>query len=166
MFFQSPLLGDSLNQRGKVGIPSQKRPLTLLQNHLTAPSTLNLFMNAQTKRSQPLLKWRYHPTILSKEDIPENHLVRVINDAVNRLDMNLFTKAYPGGGRDSYHPKMLLKVIIYAYTKRIYSSRQIAKAVRENIMFIWLAARQRRDNSPQHYFHGNYFVNLLKRAVL
>ncbi|MUT68081.1 transposase, partial [Paenibacillus sp. NEAU-GSW1] len=73
-----------------------------------------------------------------QEDIPENHLVRVINDEVNRLDMNLFTKAYPGGGRDSYHPKMLMKVIIYAYTQRIYSSRQIAKAVRENIMFMWL----------------------------
>lgn len=71
-----------------------------------------------------------------QEDIPENHLVRVINDAVNRLDTNLFTKAYPGGGRDSYHPKMLMKVIIYAYTQRIYSSRQIAKAVRENIMFM------------------------------
>jgi hypothetical protein len=35
------------------------------------------------------------------------------------------------GGSDSYHPKMLTKVIIYAYTQRIYSSRQIAKAVRE-----------------------------------
>jgi len=80
-----------------------------------------------------------------QEDIPENHLVRVINDAVNRLDMNLFTKAYPGGGRDSYHPKMLMKVVIYAYTQRVYSSRQIAKAVRENIMFMWLAARQRPD---------------------
>ncbi|GLX66987.1 hypothetical protein MU1_13310 [Paenibacillus glycanilyticus] len=70
-----------------------------------------------------------------QEDIPENHLLRVINDAVNRLDMKLS----PGGGRDSYHPKMLMKVVIYAYTQRIYSSRQIARAVRENIMFMWLA---------------------------
>lgn len=80
-----------------------------------------------------------------EEDIPANHLVRVVNAAVNRLDNAIFDAAYPGGGRDSYHPKMLTKVIIYAYTQRIYSSRQIAKAVRENIMFMWIAGRQRPD---------------------
>ncbi|OKP89856.1 transposase [Paenibacillus sp. P32E] len=60
-----------------------------------------------------------------EEDIPSTHLVRVVNAAVNRLDDAIFDAAYPGGGRDSYHPKMLTKVIIYAYTQRIYSSRQI-----------------------------------------
>ncbi|GGF95303.1 hypothetical protein ACFOHW_13715 [Paenibacillus abyssi] len=39
-----------------------------------------------------------------QEDIPENHLVRVINDAVNRLPMKIFTQAYPGGGRDQKIP--------------------------------------------------------------
>jgi transposase len=68
-------------------------------------------------------------------DIPPHHLVRIIHEAVNRLDDRIFSAAYPGGGRDSYHPKMFTKVIIYAYTQRIYFSRQIAKAVHENIMF-------------------------------
>ncbi|MBW4837915.1 MAG: IS1182 family transposase [Paenibacillaceae bacterium] len=80
-----------------------------------------------------------------EEDIPQNHAVRVVNAAVNRLSDNIFASAYPGGGRDSYHPKMLTKVLIYAYTQRIYSSRLIAKAVRENIMFMWIAGRQRPD---------------------
>lgn len=80
-----------------------------------------------------------------EEDISQNHLVRVVNAAVNRLDDTIFDAAYPGGGRDSYHPKMLTKVIIYAYTQRIYSSWQIAKAIRENIMFMWVAGRQRPD---------------------
>ncbi|MFD0675245.1 IS1182 family transposase [Cohnella sp. GCM10027633] len=80
-----------------------------------------------------------------EEDIPQNHLVRVVNSAVNRLDDSIFASAYPGGGRDSYHPKMLTKVLIYAYTQRIYTSRQIAKAVRENVMFMWIAGRQRPD---------------------
>ena len=65
-----------------------------------------------------------------EEDIPQNHLVRVVNDAVNRLDDRIFEAAYPGGRRHSYHPKMLTKIIIYAYTQRIYSSRQIAKSMR------------------------------------
>ncbi|WP_342440253.1 transposase [Paenibacillus sp. FSL L8-0436] len=71
-----------------------------------------------------------------EEDIPQNHLVRVVNAAVNRLDDVIFDAVYPGGGRDSYHPKMLTKGIIYAYTQRIYSSRKIAKAVRENLPFM------------------------------
>lgn len=86
------------------------------------------------------------------EDIPENHLVRVVNEAVNRLSDSIFAAAYPGCDRDSYHPKMLTKVIIYAYTQRIYSSRQIAKAVRENVMFMWIAGRQRPDFRPSTGF--------------
>jgi transposase len=59
-----------------------------------------------------------------------------VNAAVNRLADAIFDAAYHGGGRDSYHPKMLTKVMIYVYTQRNYSSRQIAKAVREIIPFI------------------------------
>ena len=62
-----------------------------------------------------------------EEDIPANHLVRVVNESVNRLGDNIFASAYPGGGRDSYHPKMLTKIIIYAYTQRIYSSVRLPK---------------------------------------
>ncbi|MNI79442.1 hypothetical protein D3C73_1358970 [compost metagenome] len=54
-----------------------------------------------------------------EEDIPHNHLVRVVNTTVNRLDDAIFDAVYPGGGRDSYHPKMLTKVIIYAYSQRL-----------------------------------------------
>ncbi len=34
---------------------------------------------------------------------------------------------------------MLLKVLIYAYRQQLYSSRKIAKALRENINFMWLS---------------------------
>ncbi|MNB90303.1 Transposase DDE domain protein [compost metagenome] len=99
-----------------------------------------------------------------EEDIPEHHLVRVVNAAVNRLDDSIFDAAYPGGGRDSYHPKMLTKVIIYAYTQRIYSSRQIAKAVRENIPFMWLAGRQRPDFRTLNRFRSQRMRNVLERV--
>ena len=97
-----------------------------------------------------------------EEDIPENHLVRVVNAAVNRLDDAIFDAAYPGGGRDSYHPKMLTKVLIYAYTQRIYSSRLIAKAVRENIMFMWIAGRQRPDFRTINRFRSERMKNVLE----
>ncbi|WP_338552557.1 IS1182 family transposase [Paenibacillus sp. KS-LC4] len=97
-----------------------------------------------------------------EEDIPANHLVRVVNAAVNQLDDAIFDAAYPGGGRDSYHPKMLTKVIIYAYSQRIYSSRQIAKAVRENIMFMWIAGRQRPDFRTLNRFRSERMKEVLE----
>ena len=97
-----------------------------------------------------------------EEDIPANHLVRVVNAAVNRLDDSIFNAAYPGGGRDSYHPKMLTKVIIYAYTQRIYSSRQIAKSVRENILFMWLAGRQQPDFRTLNRFRSQRMKSVLE----
>ncbi|MEK4851349.1 transposase [Paenibacillus sp. FSL H7-0756] len=97
-----------------------------------------------------------------EEDIPEYHLVCVVNAAVNRLDNAIFDAAYPGGGRDSYHPKMLTKVIIYAYTQRIYSSRQIAKSVRENILFMWLAGRLRPDFRTLNRFRSQRMKTILE----
>lgn len=97
-----------------------------------------------------------------RRGLPANHLVRVVNAAVNRLDDAIFDTAYPGGGRDSYHAKMLTKVIIYAYTQRIYSSRQIAKAVRENIMFMWIAGRQRPDFRTINRFRSERMKTVLE----
>lgn len=74
-----------------------------------------------------------------EELIPENHLVRVVSDFIDQIDITSILCSYPGGGRSSYHPRMLLKVIVYAYIEKIYSGRQIAKALRENINFMWLA---------------------------
>nr|WP_316503063.1 MULTISPECIES: transposase [Paenibacillus] len=100
-----------------------------------------------------------------EEDIPANHLVRIVNAMVNRLDDATFDAAYPGGGRNSYHPKMLTKVILYAYTQRIYSSRQIAKAVRENIMFMWIAGRQRPDFRTINRFRSERMREVLETCL-
>ncbi|MGG1600348.1 transposase [Paenibacillus naphthalenovorans] len=51
---------------------------------------------------------------------------------------------------------------VYAYTQRIYFSRQIAKAVRENIMFMWLAARQRPDFRTINRFRSERMKDVLE----
>jgi transposase len=79
------------------------------------------------------------------EWIPENHLVRVINKVVEEIDISSIMDTFKGGGCPSFNPKMMLKVIIYAYSEKIYSCRRIAKALRENINFIWLSGRQTPD---------------------
>ncbi|MFB0843152.1 hypothetical protein ACEU3E_13300 [Paenibacillus oleatilyticus] len=42
------------------------------------------------------------------------------------MDERIFAAAYPGGGQDSYHPKILTKIIIYAYTQCQPSGKKIA----------------------------------------
>ncbi|WP_029229138.1 transposase, partial [Caldicellulosiruptor acetigenus] len=74
--------------------------------------------------------------------IPQNHLVRVIDKIIDKIDISTVMEKYKGGGTSSYHPLMLLKVLIYAYIQGIYSSRKIARALRENITFMWLSKYQ------------------------
>ncbi|MCY0863842.1 MAG: transposase [Sulfobacillus sp.] len=93
--------------------------------------------------------------------IPPNHVARVVHAAVERLDAAIFDAVYPGGGRPPYDPKMMTKILVYAYTQRIYSSRQIAKAVREQIPFLWLSAMQTPDFRTINRFRGERMKALL-----
>jgi transposase len=80
-----------------------------------------------------------------EELIPADHLVRVVNRVMDELDLEPILNEYKGGGRSSYHPRMLLKVLVYAYTQKTNSSRQIAKALRENVNFMWISGGNRPD---------------------
>jgi transposase len=77
--------------------------------------------------------------------IPDKHIVRVVNQAIDEMDISGIEKQYKGGGTSSYHPCMMLKVLIYAYTQRTFTSRQIAKALRENMYYMWLSGGNRPD---------------------
>ncbi|WP_408011213.1 transposase [Pseudalkalibacillus sp. A8] len=80
-----------------------------------------------------------------QEFIPEHHVARVIDEMVEAIpDENLFSY-YPGGGRSSFHPKMILKVILYGYSQKVYSCRGIEKLIHESIPAMWLAAMQSPD---------------------
>jgi transposase len=101
-----------------------------------------------------------------EELIPEGHLVRLINKAIDRMDINFLIKTYKGGGTSSYHPRMLLKVIIYGYTERLYTSRKIAKAIRENIHFMWLAGENRPDFRTINRFRSSRLKDEIDRVFI
>ncbi len=88
------------------------------------------------------------------EVIEPDHLVRVVNETIERLNLRALVAQYKGGGTSSYHPKMLLKVLVYAYSKKIYTSRKIAAALRENIHFMWLSGGQSPDFRTINDFRG------------
>jgi len=77
--------------------------------------------------------------------IPMGHLVRVVSQTIDQLNIDPLLKSYKGGGASIYHPKMMIKVLVYAYLNGIYSSRKIAKALREDINFMWLSGMNRPD---------------------
>jgi transposase len=95
------------------------------------------------------------------EFIPANDLVRVVNQVVESLDLSSIINQYEGGGTSAYHPKMLTKVILYGYAMKIYTGRRLAKAIRQDIHFIWLAAFNRPDFRTINLFRSG----ILKETI-
>ena len=96
------------------------------------------------------------------ELIAVNHPVRVVNEVINSLNLELLEKAYKGGGTSSYHPKMLLKILVYGYVSNTYSSRKLEAATRENINFMWLSGMQQPDHNTINTFRGKRLQDALK----
>jgi transposase len=96
-----------------------------------------------------------------EEMIPEDHLVWVVNRAVKRIDLESLLSGYAGGGTSSYHPQMRVKVLVYAYCQKIYMSRKITAALRENLYFIWLSG----GNTPD-FRTINLFRRVRMKAVI
>jgi transposase len=95
--------------------------------------------------------------------VPNNHPVRIVNSIVDQLDISRLEQGYKGGGTSSYHPRMLLKVIIYAYLRNLYSSRKIEQALYENIHFMWLSGQSKPDHNTINDFRGKRLKGELKK---
>ena len=98
------------------------------------------------------------------ELIPDNHVVRVVRDVIDRINIDPILNKYKGGGASSFHPKMMLKVIVYGYLSNIYSSRKIEQAVASNIYFMWLAGMQRPDHNTINRFRSDKLKGVLKEV--
>lgn len=98
------------------------------------------------------------------EMVPADHLVRVINEAVDQLDIDPLLKQYKGGGSSSFHPRMMLKAIVYAYSEKIYSSRRIAKALRENVNFMWISGRNTPDFRTINHFRSSRMKEVIDQV--
>ena len=99
-----------------------------------------------------------------EELIPESHTVRVVNEVINRINVEPLLSAYQTKGTSSYHPLMLLKVLVYGYVSNIYSSRKLEAACKENIHFMWLSAMNRPDHHTINRFRGERLKDALRKV--
>jgi len=105
-----------------------------------------------------------------EELIPFHHPVRIINSVIEKINIQPLLEAYSKEGNPGYHPKMLLKVMVYSYMTNVYSSRKIELALRENINFMWLTATTFVDHNTVNRFRSDKlkssFKDIFKQVVL
>ena len=94
------------------------------------------------------------------ENIAENDPVRIVNAIVDSLNLESFKGLYKEKGRSPYHPRMMLKVILYAYMNNVYSCRRIEKLLLRDIHYIWLAGYEKPD-----FITINRFRNRVKGEI-
>jgi len=117
------------------------------------------------KKYREIHQHQYHLLPPSLDElIDERHLVRVIDQFVSSLSSRIWDGVFAGGGAPSYHPQMMLKVILYAYSTKNFSCRQIARALRQDVTFMWLAGMQQPNFNTVNRFRSEYFRDILEHV--
>lgn len=105
------------------------------------------------------------------EWLPQRHLARFVVEVVDRLDLSELEKAYRGSGSASYHPAMLLGLLIYGYATKVFSSRALERATYDSVAHRFLAGNEHPDHDTIAAFRKRFlghieslFVEVLKLA--
>ncbi|MGH8166619.1 MAG: IS1182 family transposase [Woeseiaceae bacterium] len=105
------------------------------------------------------------------EWLPERHLARFVVEVVDQLDVSQMVKTYRGSGSASYHPTMLLGLLIYGYATKVFSSRAIERATYDSVAFRFIAGNDHPDHDTIATFRKRFlpqieglFVEVLKLA--
>lgn len=99
------------------------------------------------------------------EDLIEdkNHPVFIVDRIVDKIDLEALIKTYKGGGTSSYNPRMLLKVVIFAYLNNVYSTRGIEDQLKSNIYYMWLSGMSRPDHNTIFRFRSQRLKGEIKK---
>lgn len=105
------------------------------------------------------------------EWLPQRHLARYVVEVVEGLDLSEMVKVYRGSGSASYHPGMLLALLIYGCATKVFSSRAIERATYDSVAFRFIAANEHPDHDTIATFRKRFlpqiealFVEVLKLA--
>jgi len=105
------------------------------------------------------------------EWLPQKHLARFVVDVIGGLDLRAMIGSYRGSGEASYHPTILLGILIYGYATGVFSSRRLERATYDSVAFRFIAANQHPDHDTIAAFRrrflkqiGTVFVQVLMLA--
>ena len=105
------------------------------------------------------------------EWLPEKHLARFVVEVIASLDLRAMTGSYRGSGEASYHPAVLLGILVYGYATGVFSSRKLERATYDSVAFRFVAANQHPDHDTIAAFRRRFlkpiealFVEVLQLA--
>ena len=94
------------------------------------------------------------------EWLPERHLARFVVEVIAGLDLRLMTGSYRGSGEASYHPQLLLGIVIYGYATGVFSSRKLERATYDSVAFRFIAANQHPDHDTIAAFRRRFLKQI------
>jgi len=105
------------------------------------------------------------------EWLPQRHLARFVVEVIDGLDVSDLVKEYRGSGSASYHPAMLLGLLVYGYATKVFSSRAIERATHDSVAFRFIAGNEHPDHNTIAAFRKRFlpqikalFVEVLRLA--
>ena len=96
------------------------------------------------------------------EWLPEKHLARFIVEVVDGLDLGRMSRDYRGSGSASYHPRMLLGLLVYGYATGVFSSRKLERATYDSVAFRFIAANDHPDHDTIATFRRRFVKEIEK----
>src|SRR5450432_4895785 len=90
------------------------------------------------------------------EWLPQRHLARFVVEVVEGLDVRAMTGSYRGSGEASYHPQLVLGLIIYGYAAGVFSSHKLERATYDSVAFRFIAANEHHDHDTIAAFRRRF----------
>ena len=100
--------------------------------------------------------------------LPKNHECFLYADLLQQIDTSSLENLYSVKGQNAYHPKLIVSILIYAYSRGVFSSRQIEKRCHEDLSFMFIAQMNCpnfRVLSDFRKDHGDFFQDCFKQTV-
>ena len=94
------------------------------------------------------------------EWLPQRHLARFVMEVIEGLDLRAMTGSYRGSGEASYHPRLLLGLIIYGYATGVFSSRTLERATHDSVAFRFIAANEHPDHDTIATFRRRFLPQI------
>jgi len=94
------------------------------------------------------------------EWLPQRHLARFVVEVIAGLDLRAMTGSYRGSGEASYHPGLLLGILIYGYATAVFSSRKLERATFDSVAFRFIAANEHPDHDTIAAFRRRFLPQI------